>query len=358
MRKLSLTLLAASTMLIAGLATAQPGPGARPGASWRGGGTMGGQMQMRTGGGFQARGGQARTGGGFQAPGGQARTGGGYMVHGGQARTGGGFRMNGGTRGGGHVRGGTWGFHRWGPRPGRNFHHSRLRRGGFINAFWFAPQFFVGNWQAYGFYAPGADQRWVRYYDDAYLIDGGGRVIDERYGVNWNRYGEEWEEQDGIPGYRGAWRDYDDYADEEYSESREDYDDMDGGYGERRGGYEDRGERHESRRDYVDTRDYRGGGRGHGGPMMPPPPGYGPPPGAHGYTNVYGGYGGYGAYAYPIVIETVTTTGGGSYTEEIVEEYVETRRRAHRPRRARCACTRPAPRPVIRRPRPRPGERG
>ena len=50
MRKLSLTLLAASTMLIAGVATAQPGGGPRPGATWRGGGAMGGNVQMRGGG--------------------------------------------------------------------------------------------------------------------------------------------------------------------------------------------------------------------------------------------------------------------------------------------------------------------
>ena len=311
MRKLSLTLLAASTMLIAGLATAQPGPGARPGASWRGG--MSGQqhVQMR---------GQARTGGGFQARGGQVRTGGGFRSHGGNFQ----------VRGGGHVRGGNnFRFHRWGSHPGRDFRHHRLRRGGSIHTFWFAPQFHIGNWQAYGFYAPAEDQRWVRYYDDAYLIDGGGRVVDERYGVNWDRHGEEWEEYDGIPGYRGRASEGgdEDYAEEEYSESES-------------------GEHHAG----MDGR--HGGGRG---PMMPPP-GYGPPPpGSH----VYGGGYGYGMYAYPIVIETVTTTGSSGYTEEIVEEYVETtrhRRRAHRPRRARCACA-PAPRPAVRRPAPRPAPR-
>ncbi|HYD14474.1 MAG TPA: RcnB family protein [Allosphingosinicella sp.] len=315
MRKLSLTLLAASTMLIAGIAIAQPGPGARPGATWRGG-NMGGHVQMRGGHNMQMRG--------------QVRTGGGFRAHGGNN-----FRF----RGGGHVRGGhNFGFHRWGRHPGRNFRHHRLRRGGNIHFFWFAPQFHIGNWQAYGFYAPGDDQRWVRYYDDAYLIDAHGRVIDERYGVNWNRYGEEWEEHDGVPGYRGRWRESsdeegyaEDYASEDHGED----------YGEEGG----------------DMREHHVEMRGHGGMM--PPPGYGPPPPG---TRVYGGGYGYGYYAYPIVIETVTTTGSSGYTEEIVEEYVETRqrRRARRPR-ARCACSRPAPRPVIRRPappRPRPGERG
>jgi Ni/Co efflux regulator RcnB len=332
MRKLSLTLLAASTMLIAAVATAQPRPGARPGATWRGGGAMGGHVQMR--GGTMGGGNVRMHGGNVQMRGGQVRTGGGFQAHGGN------FRMRGGNNFRMHHGGGTWRFHRWGPRPGHNFRHSRLRRGGFINSFWFAPQFFIGDWQSYGFYAPGADQRGVRYYDDAYLIDDHGRVIDTRYGVDWGRYGGDWDYQDGIPGYRGEWRDFDE---SDYAE----------GYDE---GYEES-------EDYAERDDRRGHGGygGPGGPMMPPP-GYGPPPpGAGGYTHVYGGYGGYGMYAYPIVIETVTTSGGG-YVEEIVEEVVETRqrRRARRPR-ARCACTRPAPRPVIRRPappRPRPGERG
>jgi len=299
MRMLSLTLLAASIAVLPAVASAQPGPrgGPRPGASWRGGGM---------------------TGPAVRGPNVPMR---GPNMHGGNVRMhGGNVRMHGG---------GNFSFHRWDPHPGRNFRHSRLRRGFVINPFWFAPQFYIGNWQAYGFAAPGADQRWVRYYDDAYLIDGGGRVLDERYGVDWDRYGEDWADQDGIPAYRGDWRedgeDGEDYADEEYRE------------------------------------EHRGGraGRGYG----PPPPGYGygPPPPGYGHGAAYGGYYGYGAYAYPIVIETITTSGGG-YSEEIVEEYVEVRQR-HRARRPRprCQCA-PPPRPAPRRPAPRPrppaGERG
>ena len=182
MRKLSLSLLAASTLLIAGTAVAQPGPGPRPGVQWRGG-AMGGNMQM--GGNVQMRGPNMQMHGNMGNV--RVRTGGGFQMHGGN------FRM-----------------HRWGPRPGPDFRHSRLRRGGFINSFWFAPQFYIGDWGSYGFYAPGDGQRWVRYYDDAYLIDGDGRVVDTRYGVRWDRYGGDWDVRDGIPGYRGDWRDYDD----------------------------------------------------------------------------------------------------------------------------------------------------
>ncbi|HVQ08952.1 MAG TPA: RcnB family protein [Allosphingosinicella sp.] len=320
MRMLSLTLLAASIAVLPAAASAQPGPrgGPRAGATWRGGGmtgpaVRGPNIQMR-GPGMQGR--TVRMHGG-QMHGGQMHGG---QMHGGQ--------MHGGQMHGGQMHGrGNFSFHRWGPHPGRNFRHSRLRRGFVINPFWFAPQFYIGNWQTYGFAAPGEDQRWVRYYDDAYLIDGGGRVLDERYGVDWDNYGEEWGDQDGIPAYRGEWREGGedgDYAEEEYRE------------------------------------EHHGRG-GHGGPGYgPPPPGYGGPGYGHGAT--YGGYYGYGAYAYPIVIETVTTTGGG-YSEEITEEYVEVRQR-HRARRPRprCQCApppRPAPRrPAPRRPRPPAGERG
>jgi len=291
MRMLSLSILAASTVLLAGVASAQQGPrpGPRPGATWRGGGFVGPavrgpNVQMR---GPHMRGPNVR-------------------MHGGNTRM---------------HRGNNFSFHRWGPHPGRGFRHSRMRRGFTINPFWFAPQFYIGNWQGYGFAEPGQDQRWVRYYDDAYLIDGGGRVLDERYGVDWDRYGEEWDDHDGIPGYRGGGG----FVGNEYSEEH--------------------GEREE----------HHGGRGGHG---------YGPPPPGYGHGAAYGGgYYGYGAYAYPIVIETITTSGGG-YSEEIVEEYVEVRQR-HRARRPRprCVCApppRPAPRRPAPRPRPRPpaGERG
>lgn len=316
MRKTSLTLLATSTLLIAGGAAAQPAPGGHPGATWRGGGAMGGNVQMH-GPNMQMRGPNMQMHGNMG--GGRMRIGGGYQMH--------------GNMGGGNFR-----FHRWGPRPGGNFRYGRLHRGGFINSFWFAPQFFIGDWQAYGFSAPGDDQRWVRYYDDAYLVDGDGRVLDTRYGVRWDRYGGDWDVQDGIPGYRGEWRDYDDsdYAEEsgeggDYAERREDM----------RGG--------DMREHHMEMRRHGEMMRGPG-PMMPPP-GYG---GGYGSTQVYGGGYGYGMYAYPIVIETVTTSGGGGYIEEVTEEVVQTahRRRAHRAR-PRCACVAPAPRVVYRQAPPR-----
>lgn len=228
-----------------------------------------------------------------------------------------------------------------GPRaghPGRDFRHRRLQRGFVINPFWFGPQFHVNNWQMYGFADPGSDRRWVRYYDDAYMIDRGGRVLDTRYGMDWDQYGEEWDVDDGIPAYRGSrdWRPGD-----------EDYAWVEGQSGPDAQGY--------------------AGGRGHGGYAHGGGHPGGPMPGpGHGYGGTYGGSGygaghgygagyGYGFYSPGMVIIETTTTEAASY-EEVIEEVVEVRqraRRAHRPRRARPSCACPAP---VR--RPPPGERG
>jgi len=214
-------------------------------------------------------------------------------------------------------------MHRGGPMGGQHFQR-RLHRGFIVPQFWWGPQFSINNWQVYGFADPGPDGRWIRYYDDAYLIDRDGRIRDSREDLDWDRYGEEWEMADGVPAYRGRHHDDDD----------DDGDD---------GDMHHRGMRH---------------GMHHGGPPMygpGPGPGYGYG-GGYGYTQVYGGGYGYGMYAYPIVIETVTTTGAAGYSEEVVEEYVTVRHRArHRPR---CVCRRPAPPPPPRPRRPPPGERG
>jgi hypothetical protein len=229
----------------------------------------------------------------------------------------------GGMRGGMH--GGMMMMHRGGMMPGAHFPR-RLQRGFIVPQFFWGPQFTIGNWQMYGFADPGPDGRWIRYYDDAYLIDREGRIRDTREGLDWDRYGEEWDMADGIPAYRGS---------RDYRPGEEDY-------------------------AWREHQPMRGGP-----PMMPPP---GPPPGAYAYgggygggeTRVYGGGYGYGAYAYPIVIETVTTGGGSAgYSETVTEEYVTVHRRAHA--RPRCLCRAPRPAPVHRappRPHPPAGERG
>ena len=215
--------------------------------------------------------------------------------------------------------GATW---HGGPMGGHQFQR-RLHRGFIVPQFWWGPQFQIGNWQMYGFADPGPDGRWIRYYDDAYLIDRDGRIRDSREDLDWDRYGEDWDMADGIPAYRGGDRDDDD--------------------------------------DYGDHHGRHHRGMRHGGPPMP---GYGPGPGygygyggGYGSTQVYGGGYGYGMYAYPIVIETVTTAAAATtYSEEVVEEYVTVRRHHRRPR---CICRAPRPRPAPPPPRrPPPGERG
>lgn len=204
-----------------------------------------------------------------------------------------------------------------GPGHGHGAFPHRLQRGVFVPPFFFSPQFTIGNWQLYGFAAPGAGQRWIRYYDDAYLLDGDGRIVDVREGLDWDRYGEHWAMDGDVPYYGD-------------------------GHGE------------DARvRTYV-----------YGAPGYPAPPP--PPPGYYAGYGAYGAYGyGYG-YAYPIIVETTVSGGGAGYTEEVTEELVRVRT-PHRARRApRCICRTPAPRvaprprPAPRRAAPRPpaGERG
>jgi hypothetical protein len=237
-------------------------------------------------------------------------------------------RHGGPPPGGGHVGRPAHGpgmmMRHHGPMMPRHNFPRRMHRGFVVPQFWWGPQFWINNWQGYGFADPGQDGRWIRYYDDAYLIDREGRIRDSREGLDWDRYGEEWEMADGVPAYRGRHDRDDDDGDDEDDGDRADH--------HRRGGHM---ERH---------------GMNYGGPPMPGQ-GYGY---GGGYTQVYGGGYGYGMYAYPIVIETITTAASTMVTEEVVEEYVSVRR--HRPHRARCVCRRPAPPPPPR--RPPPGERG
>ena len=224
--------------------------------------------------------------------------------------------------------------------PGRHFPHRRLQRGFFVHPFWFGPQFHVQNWQMYGFAPPPRDHRWVRYYDDAYLIDHEGRVRDERYGLDWDRYGERWAMDDGIPAYYGRGDYHPDEEDYAWVESQRgwDYADQGGGYGH--GGY-----------------GYGHGGYGYGHGGYGPPPGGGcqpmpmPQPCGGGYGYGYYGYG----YAYPIIIETTVHTGAAATTYEVVEEVVEYERPRRRYRQRSAPPPRARPRP---RPRPPAGERG
>jgi Ni/Co efflux regulator RcnB len=223
------------------------------------------------------------------------------------------------------------GMHHMPRHPGRFTHIRRIGRGGSVPHAWFGPQFHIRHWGAYGFPEPFEGGRWVRYYDDAYLIDRDGRVHDGRHDMDWDRYGEDWDEDDrGVPVYVGD-GDYEtDDWDYEWAERHERDDDDSDGYA-RHGGGDGPGDSRREMRTY----------RHHG----PPPPGYG-----HGYG--YGGYGYGWGWGYGPVIVTETTVTTAPVVEirtyyETVTERVAPRRVYRKP----CKCTKPVP-------RPRAGERG
>lgn len=82
--------------------------------------------------------------------------------------------------------GGRW----WGGAnaPGGWAAYRRPYRGYALPSYWVAPRFYISDWQAYGLTQPSYGYNWVRYYDDAVLVDGRGSVYDTRGGIDWDRY--------------------------------------------------------------------------------------------------------------------------------------------------------------------------
>lgn len=72
--------------------------------------------------------------------------------------------------------------------PGGWSAYRRPARGWMLPTYWFAPSFYVTDYAIYGLGAPANGYTWVRYYDDAVLVDGRGRVYDTVSGINWDRY--------------------------------------------------------------------------------------------------------------------------------------------------------------------------
>lgn len=250
-------------------------------------------------------------------------------MHGGGMK---GMKGGGHMRGGGHL-GGMKGIPGGGRMKGFKGWH-RFGRGHVIPPQFRHRQFFVNNWHSFGWPAPMPGGQWIRYHDDALLIDRDGRVMDSRYGWDW----------DGPGGHRA-------YDDGGYDE----------GYGEDHAGYGDRYDRDD---DYgYDDRagDCLCGPAGHL-PPPPPHPGYGHGYGyGSGYGSAYGyGYGsGYGyGYAGPVVVtETITTTSPVVETHtyyETVSEHRSAPRRHHYKK----PVVRRFVKPAYRAPAPRPGERG
>jgi Ni/Co efflux regulator RcnB len=234
--------------------------------------------------------------------------------------------------GGGHGMGMGMGMH-----GGHGMGMHRIGRGGMIPPFFMGPQFFVNDWQSFGFPAPMPGGRWIRYYDDALMVDRDGRVMDGRYGWDWDGDGD---------GDRMAYDDggYDDegYDDGDYDRDDDAWADDDMSGGRRHGDREVRVYRHrdggqgDCRRSCVRVRHI---------PPPPPPPGYG-----YGYGYGYGAGCGCG----PIVVtETVTMAAPVVETRTYYETVrVVPRRHYARPVRHYSKPVRRAPPP------PRPGERG
>ena len=96
--------------------------------------------------------------------------------------------QHGGSRWGSKV-GGRW----WGGAnaPGGWSAYRRPVRGYALPAYWNTPRFYVSNWSTYGLRQPQLGYNWVRYYDDAVLIDSRGSVYDTAGQVDWDRYDED-----------------------------------------------------------------------------------------------------------------------------------------------------------------------
>lgn len=291
--------------------------------------------------------------------------------------------------------------HRWGHRVNGRWHAGWRAPGGWagyripvrgwtLPSYWINPGWRIVNYPVYALPAPVGGGYWTRYYDDAVMIDGSGRVVDHRSNLDWNRYEGGYAPDDADLDYNMG------FHGNEESPGRPAY--PGGplpGEGGERGTYEG-----EWRGDYVDRRTYEGewegryigedgrtyegsyAGRMTGAPRgagadYAPPPNEGPaeyrgrehrehrehhaaPPhgngygwqGQYGYGYGYGAaaygtpYAGYAYYGYaPTTV--VVTQGAPVTTTTVTEEYVYERapvrravkKRHYKPKpKPRCIC--------------------
>lgn len=176
---------------------------------------------------------------------------------------------------GGPRRGNRWGGTiegRWyagTQAPGGWHGWHRLRRGAHLPPYWMGNAFRIPDYLSWGLAAPPGGYFWVRYYNDAVLVDSGANVWDSVSGIGWDD-GDTWSETDD--GYRQPITP-------------------------------------------VDPNDYYGGYGGY-------------PPAQGGYYDSYGGYGSsyqsgswyYGAPVGSTVVITMPTTTTTTITEEVIEE--------------------------------------
>lgn len=88
---------------------------------------------------------------------------------------------------------------RWGQRIQGRWHGGVEAPGGYVAyrrpvpglalpRYWIQPSFYIGNYATYGLPAPRPGYGWSRYYDDAVMTDGYGRVVESRSGIRWEDY--------------------------------------------------------------------------------------------------------------------------------------------------------------------------
>lgn len=211
------------------------------------------------------------------------------------------------SRWGGSV-GGRWSGGSY--APGGWNAYRRPSRGYRVPQYWLSPDFYIGDYTAYGLSLPPQGYNWYRYYDDAVLLDGRGKVWDSRGGLDWDGGGYE-------TGYGG-----------EGGEASSGYGYADGGAGAA-GGY---------------------------GMQRPPYPSL-PPVWHNGAVTTYQtGYPGYGGGTTTVVTiqptETITTT-TTEYVEESTAHYAAPRRVYRAPKRhyrrvvrRSCGCKRIVEQPI------------
>ncbi|WP_069205961.1 RcnB family protein [Sphingomonas panacis] len=193
-------------------APSMPAPAAPQQPHWNGGGGQqgwsgGGRPGWNGNGGPGGNGGQHWNGGGQQGWNGGGRPGwngnGGrhWNGNGGGVRPGGwNGRPGGGSHWGGRINGrwsGGWNA------PGGWNAYRRPSRGWRLPSYWFTPNFYISDYGLYGLAPPPYGYSWTRYYDDAVLVDGSGRVRDYVGGLDWDQYDSGYDSGGYDDGYQG-----------------------------------------------------------------------------------------------------------------------------------------------------------
>jgi Ni/Co efflux regulator RcnB len=201
---------------------------------------------------------------------------------------------------------------RWGPMIGGRWHagvrapggwsaYRRPVRGWTLPSYWVDGGFWISDWSGWGLSRPPHGYGWLRYYDDAVLADGNGRVWDSVSGIDWNGGGGGAAVATAGGGYAAAAA----------------AGGGGGGYGARYAApdYDDE--------DYEDDRHAR-----RPIPAHPYPGGYAPPScaspcGAQGGGYARGYYGGSGYYMAGPTVTTIVIQSGATTTTTVTEEVIE-----------------------------------